>query len=382
MPTHTARRTAAAAVACSLALAAGGPATAAASTHGASHRSSVGGALLAGRGVAVDPHAPPLPKGLTSSAWLVADLTTGQVLAAKDAHGEFLPASTLKTLTAATLLPRLDPKRMWRATDRDARVDGTRVGMVPGTRYPLSKLFLAMLVMSANDAADGLAEANGGLHRTVREMNAEAARLHADDTHADNPSGLDGTGEHTSVYDLALIARHDFADPAFRRYVQTVDTSFPAPHGKHFMVYTHNELLTSYPGDIGGKNGYTVAADGSYMGAATRHGQTILVTLLHAYPYFWPEARSLLDWGFQAAGRVTPVGRLVQPQRPHAIGPATVPGSPVAATLPAGDASGGGGGPTAVELSLLAVTVAGAGVLLARRRAVRRRSTRLRLPPV
>ena len=280
----------------------------------------VGGPLLKGHGVIVQPlpGAPALPTDLTSSSWLVADLNTGDVLAAKAPHERFLPASTLKTLTAVTLIPRLDPNQLVKCSYRDAVVDGSKVGLVPGMSYTVRKLFTAMLVVSGNDAADALAEAAGGLSKTVRLMNAEATHLQAYDTFARTPSGLDGPGETTSAYDLALIARAGLQMPDFRRYVGTVSSTVPAPHHKHFQIYTHNRLLTSYRGDIGVKNGYTVAADATYVGAATRNGHTILITLMHAQPYFWDEARSLLDWGFRARGKVDPVGTLVGPQQPAA----------------------------------------------------------------
>jgi D-alanyl-D-alanine carboxypeptidase (penicillin-binding protein 5/6) len=275
----------------------------------------VGGPLLTGRHEIVEPQtgAPPLPRGLTASAWLVADADTGQVLAAKAPHEHFLPASTLKTLTAVTLIPRLDPHQRVPVTWHDAAVDGSKVGLVPGMSYTIDKLFTAMLVVSGNDAADALAGAAGGLPRTVQLMNEEARRLQAYDTVARTPSGLDAPGEHTSAYDLALIARAGLQMPAFRRYISTVKSTVPAPHHKHFQIYTHNRLLTSYRGAIGVKNGYTVAADATYVGAATRHGHTIIITLLHAQPYFWNEARDLLNWGFAAEGKVTPIGQLVEP---------------------------------------------------------------------
>jgi len=202
-----------------------------------------------------------------------------------------------------------------RITNHDASVDGTRVGLVPNFRYSVQKLFQCLLIFSANDAADALAQANGGTPVTLAEMNAEAHHLQADDTVAKTPSGLDGVGESTSAYDLALIAQAGLAMPAFRHYIATVHTTVPAPHHKHFAIYTHNQLLTTYPGDIGVKNGYTVAAEGTYVGAATRHGVTILVTLMHANPNFWPMAQSLLNWGFHAVGKVRPVGVLVQPRQ-------------------------------------------------------------------
>jgi D-alanyl-D-alanine carboxypeptidase (penicillin-binding protein 5/6) len=317
---------------------------------------------------------------------MVTNLTTGQVLAAKDPHGRYLPASTLKTLTAVTLLPKLDAHEMEPVSYRDATVDGSRVGLVPSMEYSVAKLFTCMLVVSANDAADALADANGGIKHTVAEMNAKAQRLQAYDTFARTPSGLDGPGETTSAYDLALIAQAGFKMPAFRRYLQVVRSNVPAPHHKHFQIYTHNELLTTYRGDIGGKNGYTVAAQGTYVGAATRHGQTILVTLMHAYPNFWPMARYLLNWGFKANGKVTPVGNLVQPLAPSAQ-PSGTP-QPASARVVTGSVAPSHGG---ISLPWRPIEIAGAAVValllfgfVARRRRLRRRRyrPRLRLPPI
>lgn len=275
----------------------------------------VGGPLLTGSGTIVHrlSDAPALPSGVSASAWLVADADTGEVLAARAPHVRYLPASTLKTLTAVTLIPELDKDQLVKATYESAAVEGSKVGIVPGMRYSVDKLMTAMLVVSGNDAANALAHAAGGMKRTLELMNAKARYLKAYDTVARTPSGLDAPGESTSAYDLALIARAGLAMPDFRRYVATVRDRMPAPHGKHFEIYTHNRLLTSYRGDIGVKNGYTVAAGATYVGAATRGGHTIIVTLMHAQPYFWDEARSLLTWGFKARGKVLPVGRLVDP---------------------------------------------------------------------
>jgi len=339
----------------------------------------VGGPLLAGRGVVVQPldGAPALPAGLSASAWLVADVDTGQVLAAKAPHEKYLPASTLKTLTAVTLIPRLDPGRMVRASWHDAAVTGSKVGLVPGMRYSVRKLLTAMLVVSGNDAAGALAEAAGGMGRTVRLMNAEATHLQAYDTFARTPSGLDGPGESTSAYDLALIARAGLAMPDFRKYVGTVKSRMPAPHHKHFQIYTHNRLLTTYRGDIGIKNGYTVAASATYVGAATRHGHTIVVTLLHANPYFWDEARRLLNWGFAAEGKVEPVGTLVGPQQ-NAPPTPTTNSQPERTTLVLSAHRSRNAIPP-WQIAALAASAAVAGVVTARRL---RRPARLSLPPL
>jgi D-alanyl-D-alanine carboxypeptidase (penicillin-binding protein 5/6) len=352
----------------------------AASANGGSP--TIGGPLLASHGVVEQPSSgvPPLPpkSALPASSWLVADLSTGAVLAAKDPHGKFLPASTLKTLTALTLLPKLRGHAPVMATNADASVDGSRVGLVPGHPYSMRQLFTSMLVVSANDAANALASAAGGIPTTLRLMNAQARHLQAFDTFARTPSGLDGHDESSSAYDLALIARADYAIPAFRRYVQTVKSRMPAAHHKHFQIYTHNFLLTSYRGDIGGKNGYTVAAQGTYVGAATRGGHTIVVSLMHANPNFWPMARALLNWGFAADGRTTPVGQLVEPLQPGVTPPPSAPPTPEQQLAAAHHQHGRSESP--LELVLVAITVVVATITALRRSRYRRRSRRLRLP--
>jgi D-alanyl-D-alanine carboxypeptidase (penicillin-binding protein 5/6) len=361
--------------------------------------SSIGGQLLGSRGVVEHglAGAPALPHGVSARAWLVADLDTGDVLAARDAHGQFLPASTLKVLTALTLIPRLDPKAVVRITNDDVNVDGSRVGVVPGEGYTVEQLFTALLVVSGNDAAGALARAAGGRDTTVRMMNEVAHWLRAGDTVARTPSGLDAPGQHTSAYDLALIGRAALTVPDFRRYVTTVRSYMPAPGHQKFEIYTHDRLLTHYPGAIGVKNGYTSAAQATYIGAARRGGHTLMVTLMDAHPAFWKEAEALLDWGFAARGRVVAVGRLVQPlagSSPAANGRGAVHGATASRSVrSARDAvvasvatvaarrdnlsTGGGRGP-ALPAALLAVSAVGA--TLVRRRHLRRRR-RLRLPP-
>jgi D-alanyl-D-alanine carboxypeptidase (penicillin-binding protein 5/6) len=209
-------------------------------------------------------------------------------------------------------------------------------------------------------------------------MNSEARELQANDTVANTPSGLDGPTESSSAYDLALIARAGLQIPAFRKYVGTISSKVPAPHGKHYMIYTHNYLLTTFKGDIGVKNGYTVAAQATYVGAATRHGQTILVTMMHAYPDFWPMARALLTWGFKANGKVSPVGTLVPPLPPPTSSHPTT--APVAQTVVVTQTHGRKLSP--IEVAIVAITVAVASFAGYRRIRPRRSKPRLRLPPI
>jgi D-alanyl-D-alanine carboxypeptidase (penicillin-binding protein 5/6) len=343
----------------------------------------VGGEALGSPRIVTGNGAPPAP-AVSAAAWVVADADTGEVLGARNAHGRYLPASTLKTLTAVALLPELDLRKAYQPSFEDVNIEGSKVGLVQSVRYPVSKLVEAMLVVSGNDAANALANAAGGLPTTVDAMNTTAQRLQAYDTTARNPSGLDAPGQVTSAYDLALIARAGLRMPTFARFVGTLRDRVPAPGGKQFEIYNHNKLLTKYRGNIGIKTGYTVAARHTYVGAARRDGRTIVVTLLKAETMY-PDATALLDWGFAALGRTVPVGRLVDPvpdapaderaDRSRVAGPTTT--TPAAVRAPSR--------PRRLPTVPAAGAVAGlGGLFVLRRRAVRRRyangDLKLRLP--
>jgi serine-type D-Ala-D-Ala carboxypeptidase (penicillin-binding protein 5/6) len=306
----------------------------AASGQAAAVRPVVGGPQLAGRGVIVNYPARgtrKLPR-IPASAYLVADATTGQVLAAKDPHGHFLPASTLKILTADALMPVLNPARTVVTSHMAAVVTASRVGLIQGHRYRVADLFRALLLISANDAAISLAQAAGSYHRGVAMMNAEARHLQADDTVAVRPNGLNARGQHTSAYDLALFARQALRMPEFVRIERLHVAKFPLYRRAKVNLWNQNSLLGSYPGDMAGKIGWTSQARATYIGWARRGGHTLIVTLMHCTPLTeMVFAAKLLNWGFAMDGKVRPVGQLAAPLPAR---PAGHPVPPRPATAP------------------------------------------------
>ncbi|MFI6476693.1 D-alanyl-D-alanine carboxypeptidase family protein [Nonomuraea sp. NPDC050663] len=297
------------------------------------HTPPVGGDLLGNKGI-VRPEGIKAPPKTKATSFVVADAGTGQVLAAKDAHGRYLPASTLKALTALTLIPKLDPDLKVRPSANAVNQEGSAVGLSVKTTYKVSDLFRALMMSSGNDAAMALAETNGGLTQTLADMNAEARRLQANDTVAKTPSGLDKKGQSSSAYDLALIARAGLQNPSFREYITTKVAKFPAPK-KWYEIANHNKLLWRYKGMIGVKNGWTSKALGSFVGAATRGDKTIIVAVMRHEGYFWEEVADLLDWGFAASGKVAPVGQLVDPLPDPAVAQAAAPSATPSSSAPA-----------------------------------------------
>jgi D-alanyl-D-alanine carboxypeptidase len=164
-------------------------------------------------------------------------------------------------------------------------------------------------------------------------MNTEAKRINAHDTLAASPNGLDKDlglnvrTQHTSAYDLALILREGMKSPEYRAYMQAIDFKFPAPPTKKerkkgkkvggYPIHTHNHMLPgegqAYTGMLGGKNGYTIAAQQTFVAEARRGGHTMVIALMKADRPPSPYAAKLLNWGFAARGKVQPVGALVPP---------------------------------------------------------------------
>jgi serine-type D-Ala-D-Ala carboxypeptidase (penicillin-binding protein 5/6) len=297
----------------------------------------VGGPELAGRGIVV--HYPAhrarrLPS-VPASSYVIADAGTGQVLAAKDPHGHFLPASTLKVLTADALMPVLNSRASVVTSAMAASVTPNKVGLVKGHAYPVSDLFQALLLISANDAAIALAQATGSYARGVAMMNAEARRLQADDTVAVRPNGLNARGQRTSAYDLALFARQALTMPEFMRIEATRTAMFPLHRRHSIELFNQNTMLNTYRGDLGGKIGWTTASETTFIAWARRDGHTLIVTLMHCVPLTEMKyAAKLLNWGFAMDGKVTPVGTLARP----------LPASATAATAPGGTSAAAAAG--------------------------------------
>ncbi|GAB2847499.1 hypothetical protein GCM10022221_53630 [Actinocorallia aurea] len=329
-------------------------------------------------------------KKIKARSWIVADATTGEVLAAKNPHLHLLPASTQKVLTAVTLIPRLGADTPIKPTEETSYPEGTKVGMTPKLTYTSADLFRALLMVSANDAAMSLTIPQGGMAETLALMNAEAARLGAKDTLAGSPNGLDvdlGLSvktQYTTTYDLATILRQGLTIPEFVEYAQTNDATFPALRparkdkktGKKIKakkyqmpIYSHIRMLptqsAAYDGFLAGKNGYTNAAKQTFVGAAERNGHKIIIALMAA-DSLWDNAEALFDYGFANTGKVQATESLPAP-------PSDDPTTLAAPGASSASAPSGGAEPKpSLNLVLAGIgggfIVAGGAILLVRRR--------------
>ena len=96
------------------------------------------------------------------------------------------------------------------------------VGIKEGETYTVHDLWLGVFLRSGNDAVHVLSAMNGGVAKTVKEMNEHAEELQALDTHVVSPDGYDEPGQVSSAYDLTLFARSGLQKKDFREYCSTV----------------------------------------------------------------------------------------------------------------------------------------------------------------
>ncbi|MFF7368115.1 D-alanyl-D-alanine carboxypeptidase family protein [Streptomyces tricolor] len=353
------------------ALAAPTPSTSPSATPPA-QMSTLGGARLGMPGTQVNlaPGVPVLPKDVTARSWIVSDAESGEVLAAHNAHWRLPPASTLKMLFADTVLPRFPKGTRHKVAASDLKgvgVGSSVVGIKEGSSYSVHDLWLGVFLRSGNDAVHVLAAMNGGIEQTVQDMQDHAEELQALDTTVVSPDGYDAPGQVSSAYDLTLIARSGLQKKDFRDYCSTVSAKFGSTE-----IRNTNRLLSGdsdvpvYRGIAGVKNGNTTHAGATFTGVAERNGKVLLVTVMNPekreHNEVYKETAKLFDWGFQAAGKVNPVGELVPPKSAAAGG--AQPGASASASAGQAVGAGGSGAKPAASASAGSGS-SGAGIALA-----------------
>lgn len=329
-----------------------------------------------------------MPK-MRAWTWVVADADTGDVLGGRDWHWKLPPASTLKTLTALSMVKRLQLDSPYRVQKSDTAAEGSRVGLKAGSTYRVRDLFDGMLMPSGNDAATAIASAYGGIKATTEAMNREAQRIGATDTKAVNSSGLDEPGQVSTAYDLALIFRESLKNPQLRDIYQQHHVDFPdgepsvaGAERKTYRIWTENRLILNYhAGALGGKTGFTSQAGRTYVGAMERDGRTLIVAVMRSAESTERAVTRLFDWGFANHDKLRPVDRLADSQPDDELSPVAavnydeLGGTGATGSAVPASASGGVSGPL---FAIIIASAAGLGALIWRRRRKIERSGELR----
>ncbi len=260
------------------------------------------------------------PATQVPAGYILVDADTGEVLLAHGEHQPFFTASTIKVLTALVTLEHRSLSSTLHVSALAAGQPASKIDMKEGSDWTVDQALHSLMIISANDAAYAMAENVGGdLTGFAAMTTATARRLGLENTDFRDPAGLDGSqgfggGTKSSAYDLAIVARNALKVPAIADAAKQVTYEFTDPTGAGRRLLNHNRgFLTSYPGAIGLKTGFTDQAGRTLITAAQRDGRTLIAVVMGT----WDDAGwagYLLDQGFAgttaAATPTAPLAKL------------------------------------------------------------------------
>lgn len=220
------------------------------------------------------------------------------------------PASTTKIMTALLTIENcsLDDTITMTSTGTQMAVGGsTNAGTVDGEQFTVEQALSMLMLKSANDIANQLAEHVGGsMEGFVDMMNARAAEIGCKDTHFNNPSGMPDSEHYTTAHDMALIMSECIKNETFLRIAGASSCTIPATNmtSTDRVYVNHNKLLVKdsefyYEYCIAGKTGYTDAAWRTYVGAAKKDDRTLICVLMRGPDKTdFLDAAKLFEYGF------------------------------------------------------------------------------------
>ena len=233
----------------------------------------------------------PVPQ-ISARNVFILDRNSRMVLYQKSADQKIYPASTTKMLSALVVLDNFDLQKQIIVTK--SYPIGQNLNLKPGEILSVEQLLYAMLIESANDAAEILAENfTGGRPAFIDAMNQKAIQIHLDNSHFKNPTGIDEDGHYTTASDLTRLADFALNNPEFSKIVAT-ENAVIASH----VVTNVNQLLGKVQGVLGVKTGFTDGAGQSLVTYINRGNHPVLIALLGSTDRFG-DTEKLIDWVYK-----------------------------------------------------------------------------------
>lgn len=235
---------------------------------------------------------------LSAQAIYIYDLDSGAVLYEKNAHQPLPPASTTKMMTALIADQIFDKSRIL-TIDQAAFAQGNTMKLRKGESISVHNLLTGLLIASANDAAFTLADHHpSGYTGFIEQMNQEANKLSLEQTHFENPSGLDQAEHYTTARDLAIIGKKLLDNYFFKQLVatkriQVIDVSGKIIH----QLYNTNALLDNEPGIKGIKTGTTQSAGQVLASYLNKDGKRIIIVVMGSEDRY-ADTKIIIDWLF------------------------------------------------------------------------------------
>ncbi len=260
---------------------------------------------------------PPSPD---AGAYILIDAQTGDVLHEKNSQKTLYPASTTKIMTAILAIENGNLEDVLTASQSaidGIGYNGSNIGIIPGETIPLENLLQAMMVSSANEAANIVAEhISGSIDEFVELMNQRATELGAVETHFANASGIHDPMHFTTAADLVCFSRYAMTLPKFREIVSTRSITMPATnkHSKWPVLSNSNKLMLNNDSELyeinGIKTGFTGPAGHNLITSAkSDDGMELIAAVMAVKNEGSAEnvriySKELLDYGFNNFKRV------------------------------------------------------------------------------
>ena len=255
----------------------------------------------------------PSDTGIQAEAGIVMDVDSGAVLFGQNIHVAYPPASITKLLTALVVLEHcaLDETVTFSETAVNSVEpdSGNKLGSVAGDQLTVEDCLYGMLLVSSNQAANALAEHTAGsISAFVDLMNEKLTELGCEESHFDNPSGLNGDTQYVSAYDMALISQAAFNNPDLLSISSTLShklagtTNYP---GGLTVTQEHRLLKPDddyyYAPAKAGKTGYLIAAGNTLVTYAEQDGRRLVSVILKGSPrQYFLDSTELLSFGFRS----------------------------------------------------------------------------------
>lgn len=253
---------------------------------------------------------------ISEESAVLMDADNGGIMYSKDSTGMRYPASVTKIMTCLLTIENADLSDTVTMTETgtQAAVSGsTNAATVVGEQFTVEECLYMLMLKSANDIANQLAEHVGGsIDKFADMMNARAAELGCTGTHFTNPSGLPDPDHYTTAVDIAKIMAGCLENETFRKIIATPSYTIPATNKSPArqlenhcrLIDTGSEYYYSYC--IGGKTGYTNAAGRTLVCAAEKDGRTLIgVTMRGMTKADFSDMAALFDYGFDHFSKIS-----------------------------------------------------------------------------
>lgn len=253
---------------------------------------------------------------LNSEGAILIDADSDAILYEKNSTTAYFPASITKVLTAILVLENcknLEDKVTfsYAAVNGNLEPNSTIIGAIPGDKLSVRDCLYGLLLHSANDCANALAEYIAGSNEKFADMmNAKAAEIGCINSHFANPSGLNNPEHYTCAYDFAKIMQYAIKNDTFRAidatqvYTHAPISKYPNDTDSENTVYAHHHMMRKsyaeyYPGVFAGKTGYTILAGNTLVTACEKNGMTLICVILNGHNSQYTDTKNLFDFGYK-----------------------------------------------------------------------------------